>query len=112
MKVGRIHTESGSHIEPPFDPTWDELTKLQWQAAVTSVDCGGLRIKVHPNAFREKINGEWRDVPGYYSLQLDHSSVGSLGYRTTWSYLNGISIGWREARRSEEDPLPPPSNTP
>lgn len=32
--VRRVFTQGGSHIEPPFDENWDNLTKLRWQAAV------------------------------------------------------------------------------
>lgn len=40
MSVTRVQTANGSHIEPPLDPAWDDLTKLQWLAEVTTLDTG------------------------------------------------------------------------
>ncbi|MFE9398631.1 hypothetical protein [Streptomyces flavidovirens] len=94
MNVTRVRTEGGSHIEPPLDPAWSELTRLAWHAAVVTHDTG-LRIAIHPG--RYKVNGE--SVPGFYNLVVGSSSSGPHTFRSAWDYLNGVDTGARQTRR-------------
>ncbi|MDJ0010116.1 hypothetical protein [Gordonia alkanivorans] len=93
MQVTRVHTENGSHIEPPLDQKWSELDKLRWNAGVVIADTGvPLRIKLNDNA-RYTSNGV--DIP-VYGLQLGSMST-SRRFHAMWDYLNGVSAGAVEA---------------
>lgn len=85
-EVVRVETEHGSHIEPPHDTSWDELTSLRWKAAVVMLSCPDLTIKVHPatgNQFGLVVGG----------------TSSAYCYTDAWLSLNAVEIGWREARR-------------
>lgn len=81
--VHRIDTGLGSHIEPPMSETWPERDKLAWHASVCALD-SGLTIRV-------------TDTNDRYCLQVHgptgRSSSVSYGYRSAWTYLNGVRTG-------------------
>ena len=87
MKVRRIHTETGSHIEPPLDPNWSDLTKLQWVADVVEHDFG-LRLEVR---------GHPLDEPDRFAVTAtaDGQSFGSAYYsfNEAWFRINMLGQG-------------------
>lgn len=89
MRVHRITTEHGSHIEPPLDPTWPAATKLRWHAAIVTLDTG-LNIRIT----------EYQ--PGQYNLTVGRTGTGPFTYDDAWTYLNGIDTGASEARRADD----------
>lgn len=89
MKVQRITTERGSHIEPPLDPAWPATTKLHWHAAIVTLDTG-LNIQIT----------EYQ--PGEYNFTIGGTGTSPYTYNDAWTYLNGIGTGAREARRADE----------
>lgn len=94
MIVTRVDEASGSHIEPPLDQAWDNLTKLTWKAAVVTLDTGlGINVK----EANYSTNGVRNN--GFYNTIVGHSSMGPLDFRSTWDYLNGVSTGATQARR-------------
>jgi hypothetical protein len=97
--VRRVRDNTGSHIEPPFNPAWSDEDKLRWHAAVTTFDTG-LTIRVGPAGY--SING----VPqhGYYSIQVGWSSCGPLDLDSGWTYINGIAAGARAASEHRAKP--------
>lgn len=83
--VARVGDAHGSHIEPPLDEDWDDLTKLQWQAAVVSADTGlDIEVIEFPTNFCIHI----RSTTGGTL-----ASISSQGLRDTWTYLSGIASG-------------------
>jgi hypothetical protein len=91
--VRRVHVDNGSsHIEPPLNDLWDDLAKLQWHAAVVSHDTG-LHIEVTSSDSRERVDGEWRRIPGMYCIQVGPGSAAPFAFRDAWTYLNGVSCG-------------------
>lgn len=80
MKVRRVATEGGSHIEPPFDPSWSDLDKLRWTASVVEADTG-----VRPVPHLEEN--------GLYSINVGASSFGGFTFGSAWTFLNGVSAG-------------------
>ncbi|QMU19333.1 hypothetical protein [Gordonia rubripertincta] len=93
MAVTRVHTENGSHIEPPLNPDWSELDKLRWKAGVVIADAGvPLRITLNDNA---RYTSDGVDIP-VYGLQLGSMST-SRRFHAMWDYLNGVSAGAVEA---------------
>ncbi|WKW86372.1 hypothetical protein SEA_BUDSKI_96 [Gordonia phage Budski] len=96
MTVTRVHTDHGSHIEPPLDQGWSELDQLRWKAGVVIEDAGvPLRITLNDDA-RLSCNGV--NVPGIYGLQLGYTSS-ARGFHDMWDYLNGVRAGAIEALR-------------
>lgn len=82
MIVSRVHTDGGSHIEPPLNQAWDDYTKLQWHAAVVAHDTG-LTIRIHKQ-FRR----------GQYGVQIvGYSGAGSFDFRSAWVYISGVDAG-------------------
>jgi hypothetical protein len=104
MSVTRVRTDTGSHIEPELDETWDEVTKLRWNAAVVAHDTG-LAVEIHPHA-----------GPGghaWYSITIGEINKGgqtslSAGpYAEAWRALIHISDGAEAVlrlRNHEEQP--------
>ena len=92
MNVERIHTDTGSHIEPPLDPSWSEQEKIEWQAAVVRADTG-LSINVKPARFSR--NGIHQR--GYFDVAYQAPGIsgshGPMTYEATWTFLNGVSLG-------------------
>jgi hypothetical protein len=94
MQVRRVKVRNGTHVDPPLDPSWPDATKLDWLAAVVSVDTG-LRISVTPSDYRI---GKRRQT-GYYCVMVaGHSSTAPYTYRDAWVYLSGISTGSRATK--------------
>lgn len=89
MKVERIHTQHGSHIEPPLDDSWSEIDKLRWDAAVIEHD-HGLRLKVEE---RER---------GFVVIAPD-TGFGSnyLTYQAAWVHMNDLGLGAEMYRRQQ-----------
>jgi hypothetical protein len=98
MRVVRVETETGSHIEPPLDQDWDDLTKLRWHAAVVTYDTG-IPIEVYDGRYSVKRFGKWRPVPGVYGFSVPGCSGGAMSYQSMWSWLNGFSSGVDSLRR-------------
>ncbi|MFC8278454.1 hypothetical protein ACFUJR_39305, partial [Streptomyces sp. NPDC057271] len=82
MNVTRVHTQRGSHIEPPLDPNWDNLTKLRWHAAVVAHETG-LTVEVEPQP----------EASDYSVTIVGSSSAAAYTYREAWVYLSGIGVG-------------------
>lgn len=87
MIVNRVRSELGSRIDPPLDPDWPPLTRLEWKAAAVAVDTG-LTVEVHEME------------PGRYSVSVGCSSISAMPYREAWMYLAGASTGAEQARRA------------
>jgi hypothetical protein len=66
------------------------LEKLQWHAAVVSLDTGIGLIEVTPSRYTiRKILQR-----GYYCVQVDYGhSIAPLNFHQAWSYLNGVVRG-------------------
>ncbi|MGW0780334.1 hypothetical protein [Streptomyces sp. NPDC002913] len=94
MIVTRVHEVSGSHIQPPLDQAWDELTRLAWKAAVVALDTG---LDTAVTEAEYVTNG----VPqqGFYTIVIGSSSTGPCNFRSTWDYLNGVCTGATQATR-------------
>lgn len=86
MDVTRVREDGKSRVEPPMDPGWDALTRLQWHAAVVEHDTG------LPVAVRE-------EAPSRYVASVGRGYLGGLSYRDTWVFLNGVDTGACEAMR-------------
>lgn len=97
MIVRRVQNPTGDHIEPPLDETWDDLTKLHWQAAVVAHDTG-LTVHVGDGALRVAGGAP---IPGWYTLSVGHTSTSPLTFGTAWAYLNGVSVGAQETARPQ-----------
>ena len=95
--VERVVTGTESHIEPPIDPDWPQAQKLAWHAAVVAVDMG-INVSVHEGSLRELIDGVWHPVADSYSIGFGSSSDGALDYRDAWTYLSGMSDGFKMSR--------------
>jgi hypothetical protein len=97
MHVVRVQDDTGTHIEPALDQTWDEVTKLRWHAAVVAHDTG-LRIELHPHL------GE--DGHYQYGVNIGEIDGGGLSsfnvgaYLDAWYALTHISIGAESVRRA------------
>jgi hypothetical protein len=96
MRVERIEVEHGSRVEPPFDHTWDDFTKLQWQAAVVEYDTG-LSVSVEPANVMRRRFGKRRQINGLYNVRCGNSSSGPFNDDQADSFLFGISVGAQEA---------------
>lgn len=94
----RVQDERGSHVEPPLDHDWDDLTKLRWHLAVVLHDNDLPPNELHVRPAKYWINGEPQD--GYYDLGASGWSVGALSFHAMWDVLNGVEYGIRVARRN------------
>lgn len=85
--VTRIHTEHGSHIEPPLDRAWSEFDKLRWQAAVVEHD-HDLRLDVREHA---PHNGRRFTV----SATSPRFRFGSnwFTFQEAWGHINDLALG-------------------
>lgn len=87
-----VPTRDGWKPEPPLDPTWPDLIKLRWHAALIR-DKTGLNIAVNKGKY--SING----IPqaGYYAVHLRYGNTAQLSgphtFADAWNYLNGIETG-------------------
>jgi hypothetical protein len=94
VNVTRVEDATGTHIEPPLDQTWDEETKLRWQAAVVAHDTG-LTIGLHPH---HPTHG--RTQYGITIGEINKGGQTSLSmrpYYDAWDALTHISIGAKAA---------------
>lgn len=92
MKVERVETETGSRIEPPLDQRWDDLTKLQWKAAVVGLDCGVTPV-IEKCDTHVGVTGIWIPVRGRYMVLLPGRTSTTGNFYDTWSFLNGFEAG-------------------
>lgn len=90
-EVRRVVNGLSSHIEPPLEEDWSDLEKLQWNAAVATLDTG-LRILVHP--MEADVMGRVR-----YSVQVENISASARPYFEAWSYISAVSTGGLAALR-------------
>ncbi|WP_097982796.1 hypothetical protein [Streptomyces sp. f150] len=94
MIVTRVDEAGGSHIEPPLDQAWADLTKLAWKVAVVTLD---TRLDIAVTEAKYFSNGARQQ--GFYNIVVGFSITGPLDFRSTWDYLNGVSTGATQARR-------------
>lgn len=92
MKVERIYTENGSHIDPPSEDGWDDLTKLQWQAAVVTADTDVV-VSVKPTQQKTWRWGAFRANPSMYDVLIPGHHLGMFTFMETWAYLLGLQNG-------------------
>ncbi|MFE9124997.1 hypothetical protein ACFYOF_06175 [Streptomyces sp. NPDC007148] len=95
--VTRVHTDTGSHIEPELDEAWDEETKLRWHAAVVAHDTG-LTIEVHPHT--ESASRTQYGINIGSIREGGQTSLAARPYYAAWNALTHISIGAEAARRA------------
>lgn len=98
MKVQRIQTAHGSHIEPAFNASWSPLEQLQWKAAVVEADTG---IVIEVAQGRMRRNGF--KMADYYSYQAVSQSGTLGGFIETWAWLNGVSAGYEITQAMRPD---------
>jgi hypothetical protein len=77
-----------------LDPSWDEITKLRWKAALVERATG---IRVIVTRGHGTING--REIPNQYNLNIGSSSLSGASFNSNWTLLNGVEIGFEEAAR-------------
>lgn len=99
MLVERIHTEYGSHIEPPLNQAWDELTQLRWKAAVVACD-SGVALNVHPAKAWTVVAGIRWPIRRLYSFSSSSWSTSGMSFEHAWTYLNGVGTGADQCRRT------------
>lgn len=88
MKVTRIHEEWGSYISPPIDQEWDQLTQLQWHAAIVEMDTG-IPIKVTDEG-RVWVEGKLQtDIR--FLVFIGNTGASPMRFDTAWTYLNGAA---------------------
>lgn len=91
MNIVRIHTDHGSHIEPPLEQSWTRLAKLRWHAAVASHD-SGLEIVVNPT---KKL------MPQTFMVTIvGHTGHSDRPYADAWTLINGIASGAQAMKRT------------
>lgn len=95
-ELKRVNFEGGSRIEPALKPIWLPLKRLQWKAAVTSVDTG-LHVTVKPADYRVSGIGQF----GVYEVGVEYAGTGPLDYRSAWSLLTGVEIGANQMKRTK-----------
>lgn len=95
MIVTRVHTDHGSHIEPPLNPEWSLLRKLEWAAAVGTAD-SGLEITVsHSRYWVDRVLQ--RDV---FNLGIDGAVSGPHTYQQAWAWIHGVTAGAQAVRKA------------
>lgn len=95
MIVTRVHTESGSHIEPPLNSEWSLLCKLKWKAAVGTAD-SGIEIAVsHSSYWADRIR--MRDV---FNLDIDGTVSGPHTYQQACDWISGATVGAQAVREA------------
>lgn len=99
MKVQRIQTETGSHIDPPLQEWWGNEAQLEWKAAVASVDTG-LPVSIRYGEYRR---GRFK-VPGIkYCVVVGYSGTSPKTFSDAWTYINGVVAGAQQAKRAAEE---------
>lgn len=89
MQVVRVHTDDGSHIEPPAKDDWSDDLKMAWHASVVAHD-GQIAVRIG--------RGD-----GGYAISVSKHGGGYLGpfdFHTAWLYLIGIKLGAEAARKA------------
>jgi ABC-type Fe3+ transport system substrate-binding protein len=103
MEVQRVHEGNGSHIEPPLEQSWDDLTKLRWHAGVVKAD-SGVAAHIMPGAMSEKavlgVVGPYRTRWDIYAIRVGNASHSAYTFREAWDFLNGVETGARAVRES------------
>lgn len=97
MKVKRVKTATGSHIEPPCSSAWPESKKLEWKVAVVEAD-SGLQVRIDPSGHAVRSFGVWVPTRARYSISLPGSSSGPFTFHDAWTYLNGLETGFRAGK--------------
>lgn len=103
-EVRRVITTHGSHVEPPCDDSWDDLTKLRWCAAVSAMDAGLDPAQLHvghspANSRRAGFRGKVRvPLPDRFYVRVGSSTGGAYTFEHAWAFLDGISTGARLVR--------------
>jgi hypothetical protein len=87
--VRRVHTEQGSHIEPPLDNVWSPLEKLHWVAAVVN----------HDHGFALSVSLQGDSDHDVYQITGPRAAYGGGDFDWAWDTLSGISIGVRLAEQ-------------
>lgn len=90
LKVSRVTTDHGTHIEPALDQSWTPIKKLCWHAAVVQLDTG-IHIEVD---FANYTRGG-KKQHGFYDVKVGASTAGPFTFQAAWSYLNGVDTGVR-----------------
>lgn len=93
MRVTRVHTEHGSHIEPPIDQSWPDLKRLQWQAGVASLGTG---ITITVTMAKYWVGGVRQY--GHYNVSAPGSTSGPHTYAQASDWLLAMVDGARAAR--------------
>lgn len=86
----RIHTERGSHIEPPLDQDWTALEKLRWHLSVALHDAEQPDDLMDVREADYRINGVRQEA---YDVTGPSGSCGALGFHETWVLIHGIGYG-------------------
>lgn len=95
MKVRRIETGRGSHIEPRLQDDWSELAKLRWHAAVVVLDSGtDARVLVEPSVskWKPKWSPFWFSEDSF-QITVGNSTAFPFTFDSAWIYLNGVGSG-------------------
>jgi hypothetical protein len=92
--VHRVHTDRGSHIEPPLNDDWTGLEKLRWLTAVVLGDAKLPRDTITIDVGRSTIDGIPQEA--YEVHWLRSSTV--IDYHYCWTWLTGIGDGIELAR--------------
>lgn len=94
IEVRMVPDATGAHVEPPLDPTWSPLQKLEWKIALVRHETG-LRIGIRESQYW--IGGH--KVEGLWDLYIGGTASTGHDFEGAWAYLNGISTGVAEATR-------------
>ena len=84
--VRRIHTDTGSHIEPPLDEHASEFDRLRWHAAVVEHDTG-----IHVAVNQQPKGSLWER--SLFGFNVGGSSIAAYDFRSAWTFLTGVRVG-------------------
>lgn len=101
MDVKMVTDGNMTRPEPPLDEGWSDRVKLEWKAALVSLE-SGLAIDIHPADYRVKKFGVWvKAKPDHYNIMVvgdyGSSTSGPFLFNEAWTYLNGVETGARSA---------------
>jgi hypothetical protein len=105
-ETGKVVVENevtGHKVNPPYDDSWDEITKLRWFAALIGHRTGvqvrvAQKVTHHPSA--EINEGHSWDEINYLVSTQHMESREAAPYNVTWSWLSGLEAGIYEGRIS------------